>query len=121
QAQAQAPASAQESARAQGPLNSPSGAGAGADAARQGPEPTVTSMAATTPSSLQVGASSGRSVVTEEDTSTDGLSPLRGASLVLGLLAVGLFIASVLLRRVAMAPIDGRFDGADGWRPPAGR
>ncbi len=42
-----------------------------------------------------------------------GLSPLRTASFVLGLLAVGLFIGSVLLKRVALAPLDLQRDGFD--------
>ena len=71
-------------------------------------------MAATTPSALTTNPTSGRSVVADQATSGFGISALQGASLVLGLLAVGLFIASVLLKRVALAPLDARRDGMDG-------
>jgi hypothetical protein len=116
-------ATAQDVRRAEGPLNSASGAGAGAAAAAQpAPEPTVTSMAAITPSALQAGQSNGRAGAPEQDTSAFGLSPLREASIVLGLVAVALFIASVLLRRVEMAPVEGSRDGLNGWdrQPPRG-
>ena len=97
-------------------LATPSGAGAAlAPTAAQSQAPaTVTAMATSGPSAAPTTQAFAPAAAPPAQTEgLLGLSPLRAASLILGLAAVILFLGSVLLKRVALAPLDARYDGLD--------
>jgi hypothetical protein len=89
---------------ADAPVTAPSGGGAAPPAPIAAEARTsTTTMATLTPITSRT--SSGFAP-TSQDAAPFGFSPLRTVSIVLGLLAIGLFIGSVLLKRVALAPLD---------------